>query len=165
MDRGAWWATVHGVAKSWTQLKWLSMHCAIFHWCSYHIFLIHSSINGHLCWEAWFLIQMLLKNYWKIKATQWQKKKKKKLKILSDIGNLSKISKIHWNWGGETWTVVYQAPLSMGFSRQESWSGLPCPPQINWLPKGNLERWGDNVNTKYQVQKLSQQGSFLTCQD
>ena len=20
MDRGAWWATVHGVAKSWTQL-------------------------------------------------------------------------------------------------------------------------------------------------
>ena len=26
------------------------------------------------------------------------------------------------------WTVVLQVPLSMGFSRQESWSGLPCPP-------------------------------------
>ena len=26
------------------------------------------------------------------------------------------------------WTVVRQAPLSMGFSRQEYWSGLPCPP-------------------------------------
>ena len=25
-DRGAWWATVHGVAKSQTQLKQLSMH-------------------------------------------------------------------------------------------------------------------------------------------
>ena len=25
------------------------------------------------------------------------------------------------------WTVAYQAPLSMGFSRQEYWSGLPCP--------------------------------------
>ena len=25
------------------------------------------------------------------------------------------------------WTVAYQAPLSMGFSRQERWSGLPCP--------------------------------------
>ena len=23
-------------------------------------------------------------------------------------------------------TVAYQAPLSMGFSRQEYWSGLPC---------------------------------------
>ena len=26
------------------------------------------------------------------------------------------------------WTVSLQAPLSMGFSRQEHWSGLPCPP-------------------------------------
>ena len=26
MDRGAWWATVHRVAESWTQLKWLSTH-------------------------------------------------------------------------------------------------------------------------------------------
>ena len=26
MDRGAWWATVHGVAKSQTQLKQLSTH-------------------------------------------------------------------------------------------------------------------------------------------
>ena len=25
------------------------------------------------------------------------------------------------------WTVVYQASLSMGFSRQEFWSGLPFP--------------------------------------
>ena len=25
-------------------------------------------------------------------------------------------------------TVALQAPLSMGFSRQENWSGLPCPP-------------------------------------
>ena len=26
------------------------------------------------------------------------------------------------------WTIARQAPLSMGFSRQEYWSGLPCPP-------------------------------------
>ena len=26
MDRRAWWATVHGVANSWTQQKWISMH-------------------------------------------------------------------------------------------------------------------------------------------
>ena len=25
------------------------------------------------------------------------------------------------------WTAAYQAPLSMGFSRQEYWSGLPLP--------------------------------------
>ena len=26
------------------------------------------------------------------------------------------------------WTVAHQAPLSVGFSRQEYWIGLPCPP-------------------------------------
>ena len=25
------------------------------------------------------------------------------------------------------WTAAYQAPLPMGFSRQESWSGMPLP--------------------------------------
>ena len=27
------------------------------------------------------------------------------------------------------WTVAHQDPLSVGFSRQEYWSGLPCPPE------------------------------------
>ena len=26
------------------------------------------------------------------------------------------------------WAVTHWAPLSNGFSRQEYWSGLPCPP-------------------------------------
>ena len=31
------------------------------------------------------------------------------------------------------WTAAYQAPPSMGFSRQEYWSGLPLPsPKISW---------------------------------
>ena len=29
MDRGTWWATVYRVVKSWTRLKWLSMHTCI----------------------------------------------------------------------------------------------------------------------------------------
>jgi len=29
MDRGAWGATVHGVAKSWTQLNDFHFHCMI----------------------------------------------------------------------------------------------------------------------------------------
>ena len=31
------------------------------------------------------------------------------------------------------WTVALQAPLSLGFSRQEYWSGLPCPPPRDLL--------------------------------
>ena len=30
--------------------------------------------------------------------------------------------------GHTSWTVARQAPPSVGFSSQEPWSGLPCPP-------------------------------------
>ena len=36
------------------------------------------------------------------------------------------------------WTVAYQAPLSMGFSRQEYWSGLPFP-SPGGLPEPGIE--------------------------
>ena len=36
------------------------------------------------------------------------------------------------------WTGACQAPLSMGFSRQEYWSELPCPPPGN-LPDAGIE--------------------------
>ena len=35
------------------------------------------------------------------------------------------------------WTADYQAPLSMGFSRQEYWSGVPSPSPIICLDPGN----------------------------
>ena len=37
-------------------------------------------------------------------------------------------------------TVACQAPLSVGFSRQESWSGLPCPSPLHTVDEGNLEK-------------------------
>ena len=36
------------------------------------------------------------------------------------------------------WTVACQAPLFIGFSRQEHWSGLPCTPPGN-LPDPGIE--------------------------
>ena len=36
------------------------------------------------------------------------------------------------------WTVAHQAPLSMGFSRQEYWSGLPFPTPGD-LPNPGIE--------------------------
>ena len=35
------------------------------------------------------------------------------------------------------WTAANQAPLSMGFSRQEYWSGLPCPHSWDLLDPGD----------------------------
>ena len=41
------------------------------------------------------------------------------------------------------WTVAHQAP-SMGFSRQEYWSGLPCPPPGD-RPSPGIEQ----INVRY----------------
>ena len=38
----------------------------------------------------------------------------------------------------DLWTVACQALLSMGFSSQEYWSGLPCPPPGD-LPDPGIE--------------------------
>ena len=72
MDRGAWWATVHGVTKSQTGLKQLSTHAR----------KDYAFLECKVKWSRLF-------------ATPW--------------------------------TVAYQAPPSMRFSRQEYWSGLPLP--------------------------------------
>ena len=47
------------------------------------------------------------------------------------------------------WTVAHQAPRSMGFSRQEYWSGLPFP------PPGDLPNPGtETVSSALQVNSL-----------
>ena len=45
-----------------------------------------------------------------------RKKERKKVKLLSRVQLCATL-----------WTVAHEAPPSMGFSRQEYWSGLPFP--------------------------------------
>ena len=42
------------------------------------------------------------------------------------------------------WTVACQSPLSMGFSRQEYWSGLPFPSSGD-LPNPGTEPWSHTL--------------------
>ena len=46
------------------------------------------------------------------------------------------------------WTAAYEAPLSMGFSRQEYWSGGPLP-----SPKSCLNRYKENMRKKVHFVK------------
>ena len=97
MDRGAWWATVHRVTKSQTQLKQLSMHTL-----------------GEAMGEAIVLIYSFLvpmEDGWILK--------------LGSVCVLSHF--ICVQLFVTQWTVACQAPLSMGSSRQGYWSGLPFP--------------------------------------
>ena len=56
------------------------------------------------------------------------------------------------------WTVARQAPLSMEFSRQEYWSGLPCPPPVDPLNPGIEPRspalQADSLPTELSVKPL-----------
>ena len=54
------------------------------------------------------------------------------------------------------WTVTHQAPLSMGFSRQEYWNGLPCPLPRD-LPDPGIKPW--SPASQADSLQLSHQGS------
>ena len=51
------------------------------------------------------------------------------------------------------WTVACQTPLSMGFSRQECWSGLPFPSLGN-LPDPEIEPWSPALQADCLLTKL-----------
>ena len=46
---------------------------------------------------------------------------------------------------GISWTVAHQAPLSMGFPRQEYWSGLPFPSPGD-LPEPAISCFGREIS-------------------
>ena len=58
-------------------------------------------------------------------------------------------------------TAAYQAPLSMGFSRQEYWSGLPFSSPGD-LPDPGIEP--GSPNCRQTLYRLSHQGSPTVCQ-
>ena len=48
------------------------------------------------------------------------------------------------------WTVACQAPLSMQFSRQEYWSGLPFPSPVD-LPNPGIKPGSPALQQLYQL--------------
>ena len=55
------------------------------------------------------------------------------------------------------WTAAYQAPLSMGFSRQEYWSGLPLPSPIRDDYKHLNDRNGMDLTEAEDIKKRWQE--------
>ena len=68
------------------------------------------------------------------------------------------------------WTIAFQAPLSMRFSSQEYWSGLPCPPPGD-LPDSGIEltslrsifigRWVSTSATREELTSCGQVGMHI----
>ena len=56
------------------------------------------------------------------------------------------------------WTAAYQAPLSMGFSRQEYWSGVPLPSPEKVL--GNEKKWSTEIEAMSRIFWLVQMSHY-----
>ena len=52
------------------------------------------------------------------------------------------------------WTVAHQAPLSMGFSRQEYWRGLPFPSPVKVLGEAYFPGGSDCKVSAYNAGDL-----------
>jgi len=146
MDREVWPSAVHGIPTSWTWLNdWteLIVNCLPIHFLMdiwwFPVFTHAnkiaatakslqscptlcdpidgsppgSPIPGILQARILEWVAMSFSNVWKWKV---------KVKLLSCIRLLA-----------TPWTAAYQAPPSMGFSRQEYWSGVPLPSPIKLL--------------------------------
>ena len=50
------------------------------------------------------------------------------------------------------WTAAYQAPPSMGFSRQEYWSGVPLPSPIMSTHPSKIKMLKDTVMVHFMCQ-------------
>ena len=75
-------------------------------------------------------------------------KRKVKVKSLSHVRLLA-----------SPWTAAYQAPPSMGFSRQEYWSGLPLPSPIPLLV---ITKWPLQITQKMEESPRHTLLEFLT---
>ena len=58
------------------------------------------------------------------------------------------------------WSVAYQAPLSMGFSRQGYWSGLPFPSPGD-LPNPEIEPGSPALQADTLPSMSHYEGAFL----
>ena len=83
-----------------------------------------------------------------ISSSIWVGNKEVQLEELGECVGVQPLS--HLQFLVTPWTVVCQAPLSMKFSRQEYWSGLPFP------PLGHL------CNSGIEPRSLALAGRFFT---
>ena len=64
------------------------------------------------------------------------------------------------------WTAAHQAPPSMGFSRQEYWSGVPLPSPflslIKWYSRSKSRKWENSFVATWVAFKSEQRAKALS---
>ena len=117
MDREAWHCAVHGVAKSQTQLRdWTELIASLVFISEMVFWFYFAFLNSFVYLSSFSFTKspnLLSISNW---VLHFHAKSLKSCLTLR--------------------TVALQAPLFVGFSRQEYWSGMPCPPPGDLLNQG-----------------------------
>ena len=114
MDGGAWWTAVHGVAKSRARLSDFTF--------TFHFYTLEKEMATHSSVLAW-----------RIPGTGEPSGLPGSHRVGHDWNDLAFFLCIHAQTLNHCqhfvtpWTVAHQVPLSIEFSRQEYWNGLPFP--------------------------------------
>ena len=140
MDGGAWWTAVHGVAEGQT---WLSdfPFSFLFHALEKEM-ATHSSV---LAWEIPGTEEpggLPSKGSCRV-GHDWSDLAAAGLRFIR-IVKVKSLSRARVF--ATLWTVAHQAPPSMGFSRQEYWSGLSFP-SLGHLPDPGIQPGSSELQT------------------
>ena len=122
MDGGAWWAAAHGVAKSRIRLTDFTFTCMHWRrkWQPTPVFLPGESWDGGAWWAAVYGVAQSRPRLKQLRSSSSST-------IVLSIGmHVCVLSRVHLSV--TPWSIEHQALLSMGFSQQEYWSRLLCPP-------------------------------------
>ena len=92
------------------------------------------SFNSFSSYDNSFRLILLLYLYYRLE--NWDKKI---LKVINLVNTCVPSHFSHVQLFATMWTATSQAPLSMGLSRKEYWSGLLCPPPGFFLTQGSKQ--------------------------
>ena len=150
MDREAWRSTIHGVAKSQTRLSdWteLRLNCFLAQWqlsykpslqrCSPALKGPRLKFSQEIESERYSESDWIKREHTQMHQVTWEFNNRNQSRLVNCPGStyvavfkslrVWKITRNVIHSIMTPWTIDNQAPLSLGFSRQEHWSGLPFP--------------------------------------
>ena len=116
------------------------------------------SCQGQLSWAERWLAPCSRSTLPKSIPGKRQRRWKKMSSWGSSENEIESVKSLSWVWLFETpWTIVHQVPLSVGFSRQEYWSGLSFPYPGD-LPNPGMEPGSPALQADSVPENLSHKG-------